>query len=122
MQAEMSDSPQSRHEKDRCDVFTHPIQVLKMRTGHCRNQSWNQSVPIRCLEKCKKGKPLFSMERAKGIEPSYAAWEAAVLPLNYARALLLRTCFKCPRSGHITTAANPGSFNQYRPRLQSLPA
>jgi hypothetical protein len=27
----------------------------------------------------------LSMERAKGIEPSYAAWEAAVLPLNYAR-------------------------------------
>jgi hypothetical protein len=28
------------------------------------------------------------MERAKGIEPSYAAWEAAVLPLNYARGIL----------------------------------
>jgi hypothetical protein len=28
-----------------------------------------------------------SLERAKGIEPSYAAWEAAVLPLNYARIL-----------------------------------
>ena len=27
------------------------------------------------------------MERAKGIEPSYAAWEAAVLPLNYARVV-----------------------------------
>src|SRR3978361_553594 len=27
----------------------------------------------------------WCMERAKGIEPSYAAWEAAVLPLNYAR-------------------------------------
>ena len=27
------------------------------------------------------------MERAKGIEPSYAAWEAAVLPLNYAREI-----------------------------------
>jgi hypothetical protein len=27
------------------------------------------------------------LERAKGIEPSYAAWEAAVLPLNYAREL-----------------------------------
>jgi hypothetical protein len=26
-----------------------------------------------------------ALERAKGIEPSYAAWEAAVLPLNYAR-------------------------------------
>ena len=27
------------------------------------------------------------MERVKGIEPSYAAWEAAVLPLNYTRAV-----------------------------------
>ncbi len=27
------------------------------------------------------------MERVKGIEPSYAAWEAAVLPLNYTRSL-----------------------------------
>ena len=26
------------------------------------------------------------MERMEGIEPSYAAWEAAVLPLNYTRA------------------------------------
>src|SRR5260370_40961770 len=30
-----------------------------------------------------------SLERAKGIEPSYAAWEAAVLPLNYARETLI---------------------------------
>ena len=28
------------------------------------------------------------LERAEGIEPSYAAWEAAVLPLNYARKRL----------------------------------
>jgi hypothetical protein len=26
------------------------------------------------------------MERVEGIEPSYAAWEAAVLPLNYTRS------------------------------------
>src|SRR5208282_6518324 len=26
------------------------------------------------------------LERAKGIEPSYEAWEASVLPLNYARS------------------------------------
>ena len=26
------------------------------------------------------------VERVKGIEPSYEAWEAAVLPLNYTRA------------------------------------
>jgi hypothetical protein len=31
--------------------------------------------------------PIRILERAKGIEPSYAAWEAAVLPLNYARNL-----------------------------------
>jgi hypothetical protein len=30
---------------------------------------------------------LGKLERAKGIEPSYAAWEAAVLPLNYARSM-----------------------------------
>jgi hypothetical protein len=35
------------------------------------------------------------LERAKGIEPSYAAWEAAVLPLNYARFAL----HICSRSG-----------------------
>jgi hypothetical protein len=33
------------------------------------------------------------LERAKGIEPSYEAWEAAVLPLNYARALSQFTRF-----------------------------
>ena len=27
------------------------------------------------------------MERVKGIEPSYAAWEASVLPLNYTRVI-----------------------------------
>ena len=27
----------------------------------------------------------LKLERAKGIEPSYRAWEALVLPLNYAR-------------------------------------
>ena len=27
------------------------------------------------------------LERVKGIEPSYEAWEAAVLPLNYTRDL-----------------------------------
>ena len=27
------------------------------------------------------------LERAKGIEPSFSAWEADVLPLNYARSI-----------------------------------
>ena len=29
---------------------------------------------------------LFCVERVRGIEPLYEAWEAAVLPLNYTRA------------------------------------
>ena len=32
----------------------------------------------------------FKLERAKGIEPSYPAWEAGILPLNYARFIFLR--------------------------------
>jgi hypothetical protein len=28
---------------------------------------------------------MVAVERVKGIEPSYEAWEAAVLPLNYTR-------------------------------------
>ncbi len=31
---------------------------------------------------------LSVLERVKGIEPSYEAWEAAVLPLNYTRVTL----------------------------------
>jgi hypothetical protein len=38
------------------------------------------------------------LERAKGIEPSYEAWEASVLPLNYARAVLRRTHNKRDRA------------------------
>ena len=34
----------------------------------------------------------LQMERVKGIEPSYAAWEAAVLPLNYARKCVPDGC------------------------------
>ena len=30
---------------------------------------------------------VIELERVKGIEPSYEAWEAAVLPLNYTRVL-----------------------------------
>lgn len=32
-----------------------------------------------------KKRQAIEMERVKGIEPSYEAWEAAVLPLNYTR-------------------------------------
>ena len=35
----------------------------------------------------------FLLERATGIEPAASAWEAEVLPLNYARVLLLYALF-----------------------------
>ncbi len=31
------------------------------------------------------------LERVMGIEPTYSAWEADVLPLNYTRSLRLKT-------------------------------
>lgn len=37
------------------------------------------------LSEFQKVLPEVFLERVKGIEPSYAAWEAAVLPLNYTR-------------------------------------
>jgi hypothetical protein len=47
------------------------------------------------------GLPELDMERVKGIEPSYAAWEAAVLPLNYTRdrAQLYDRCAANPLPG-----------------------
>ena len=33
-------------------------------------------------------RPIFKMERVKGIEPSTSAWKAEVLPLNYTRESL----------------------------------
>jgi len=35
-----------------------------------------------------------SLERATGIEPAFSAWEADVLPLNYARVALIVVPFR----------------------------
>ena len=37
--------------------------------------------------------PGAALERVMGIEPTYEAWEAAVLPLNYTRSGRDSTCF-----------------------------
>ena len=69
------------------------------------------------------------MERAKGIEPSYEAWEASVLPLNYARSGLLRREAADGRRGGTRTP-NPrfwrpikvlDSAGHYRKSLHSKP-
>ncbi len=43
---------------------------------------------------------LMLMERATGIEPASAAWEAAVLPLNYAREIGIHMN---PKTGSLYT-------------------
>ena len=45
-------------------------------------------VPERAARACNRpeqGDFASAMERVKGIEPSYSAWEAAALPLSYTR-------------------------------------
>jgi hypothetical protein len=49
------------------------------------------------------------MERAMGIEPTSEAWEASILPLNYARSGTNRhqdsTGFEQPQEGRLTPSA-----------------
>ena len=50
-------------------------------------------------------------ERVKGIEPSYSAWEADVLPLNYTRRLflnLLKALFR-PYVHHFAVSSKTSS-------------
>ncbi len=50
-------------------------------------------APIASLKT--KTSALGRMERAKGIEPSYRAWQARVLPLYYARKVGIRRQVSC---------------------------
>ena len=68
-----------------------------------------------------RGNVIEGLERAKGIEPSYAAWEAAVLPLNYARAPVHYRVRVALRSS-IRAAASKSALARYwqspfKPRL-----
>ncbi len=45
------------------------------------------------------------LERVKGIEPSYEAWEASVLPLNYTRDRPLLTTPSLSRNSLIRRRA-----------------
>src|SRR5579859_269154 len=58
--------------------------ILTGLAGYCAAAICAAAQSIRA----KRPRMLFlprALERVKGIEPSYAAWEAAVLPLNYTR-------------------------------------
>ena len=52
------------------------------------------------------------MERVKGIEPSYSAWEAAALPLSYTRSGNSALA-QAMRSGQLECARTGGLFAVY---------
>ena len=48
------------------------------------------------------------LERVKGIEPSYSAWEAAALPLSYTRIALILSQFQASlKSGLLFSLHRP---------------
>jgi hypothetical protein len=46
----------------------------------------NENSPLVRMKISMCDKYLKTLERVKGIEPSYSAWKAAALPLSYTRA------------------------------------
>ena len=48
-------------------------------------------------------RPVFGLERVMGIEPTFSAWKADILPLNYTRASRARAAF-CQLSNSSTEA------------------
>ena len=65
----------------------------------------------------------MELERVKGIEPSYAAWEAAVLPLNYTRLgqILLQGPLGMRRLPCVKAAREDGCYDWPRGSRQNSP-
>ncbi len=69
-------------------------------------------------------------QRVKGIEPSYAAWEAAVLPLNYTRGggisefrIAIVDLQTAPDHCHEITSSEPEKMLfPFAPNLPSFPS
>ena len=57
------------------------------------------------------------MERAMGIEPTLAAWEAAVLPLNYTRVMGKSKSARRARASVSSAWLPPLSFLSPRPPI-----
>jgi hypothetical protein len=62
---------------------------------------------VKCRISERKSSTYRDMERVKGIEPSYEAWEAAVLPLNYTRIALDYLTIDPAHAGRTVAAAAP---------------
>ena len=58
-----------------------------------------------------------ALERITGVEPAYAAWEAAVLPMNYIRVFRCEVYYstdfsRLQREKWRMTHESPGSFHK----------
>ena len=58
--------------------------------GDSKRAKTREAKRLRCRSSTKRSRQLpsyeaIATERATGIEPAFSAWEADVLPLNYAR-------------------------------------
>ena len=75
----------------------------------CRNETARLvGMEINESKKCLK-----TLERVKGIEPSYSAWKAAALPLSYTRAsgdALSRRADRLNRPAPVLTACQQVLF------------
>ena len=59
-------------------------------------------------------KCLKSLERVKGIEPSYSAWKAAALPLSYTRDRTDPLTCSAPGLNHPALGTKPVALNSWR--------
>ena len=83
------------------------------------------TAPLPVPTEKRLAKLLKSLERVKGIEPSYSAWKAAALPLSYTR--VLSDHLSC-QAGGLNCADVPSTgfpfphFSPKRPLFQRLTA
>ena len=64
---------------------------------------------------------IFFVKRAMGIEPTYPAWKAGVLPLNYARRSLQSTFYVLSHTVGVTGFEPATSWSQTRRSSQAEP-
>jgi hypothetical protein len=63
--------------------MTHALKAVRARTEAELGPEFRSGFGI--LRPNPPAKRLKTLERVKGIEPSYSAWKAAALPLSYTR-------------------------------------
>ena len=66
-------------------LYTREADKVRLRRGSLRAALRQKEMRPRAAKKNPRRTASGVVERAKGVEPSYQAWEACILPMNYAR-------------------------------------